>query len=838
MKISVTYRFIILSFLLLFLNCVIPDQYTVASPLSEPVKTINVKQIKSLADMETCLNRLFNECVKAKQNGLFTFDFQYELLEKSGESINKIIELQKHADLSKNDEYLKFRVLFSKNSKILDFIRNTNHKNIAEIQEEKLDEMEDVEAFLASPQWQTPHRLISLTRYWSSWNEYYSSFLYPDDASISTNMLSMAIKGFSLTLTDIEERVMVIKALFGRALCFKELGKYEKAIRDFDSVIQKAKQEDPLYILSLFEKAQVNYKIGDFDAALDQLNELGNEKDQNRVCELLGQRHQNLRVKVLLEPKIKRILLDLKKEKNKQGENVRGLCRDGLAALNKLSNVDLAQISRLYRLTNEYAFIYKDYTNDELGAVACLGVADALFNDENYREAVKRYTYIWDSKHPLPRRRMDDIYLRSGYCYCQTGQWDDAIDCFNNLFNKFSDSVLLDKAACLQYLAASKNYEANPDNTNYAAYIISIKRYLNGCSDAKDQNGAHFQLGKYYHDMDKAEEATISFSAIEESSAYYWPAIYYLLEYNMAKLESLYQQGKGKTDIAKKHYQEISSQVTEFQDLLQRKEINPGVDETAAYMTILNARLLFKFGPEALQINALDILKGFENRFTYNHRVLLEAKSLRMSCYLKCNMFNDAQNEIILLDLKGKVNDDLWAFLNKWAGTYYKQAGKLREKADPLAGSHALTAAMIYEKLSDIATRKETYSKDLNGIQLRWAELLTDENQTAKAREIYIEYLKRNPNDAEALNSLGNIYEYEGQWLSALEIWRKFSKGLESGSEQWFEYRLRVIRAYTMMGRYEKACELISMTQVLHPNLKNEKLLDEMQELKGKVCIQ
>jgi hypothetical protein len=32
---------------------------------------------------------------------------------------------------------------------------------------------------------------------------------------------------------------------------------------------------------------------------------------------------------------------------------------------------------------------------------------------------------------------------------------------------------------------------------------------------------------------------------------------------------------------------------------------------------------------------------------------------------------------------------------------------------------------------------------------------------------------------------------------------------------------------YVMIGKDEEACEIISMTQVLHPNLENGKLIDE-----------
>ena len=59
------------------------------------------------------------------------------------------------------------------------FIIKSNEEVIDALQEEKLDEVENTEAFLDSPEWQMPHRLISLSRYWMSWSAYYRSFLYP-----------------------------------------------------------------------------------------------------------------------------------------------------------------------------------------------------------------------------------------------------------------------------------------------------------------------------------------------------------------------------------------------------------------------------------------------------------------------------------------------------------------------------------------------------------------------------------------------------------------------------------------------------------------------------------
>ena len=77
------------------------------------------------------------------------------------------------------------------------------------------------------------------------------------------------------------------------------------------------------------------------------------------------------------------------------------------------------------------------------------------------------------------------------------------------------------------------------------------------------------------------------------------------------------------------------------------------------------------------------------------------------------------------------------------------------------------------------------------------AEIYRDVHQTAEAKAIYKEILKRDPRSADAMYNLGLIYEKEGNWEEALTTWRKFSKGLKTGSYYWFESRYRTARCST-----------------------------------------
>ncbi len=365
------------------------------------IKKLNVNRIGSIDEMRNFLNSLNDECLKAMKNNSFTFEFQELVLNISGECINKIVNLKKQADLANNANddvsgdivFGKFGTMFSKAGDILGLIATTNQQKIKKIQEETLDEVENIEAFLNSDQWQTPNRLITMSRYWMSWNQYYSSFLWQADDPVRKKLLEKAIKGFSLTLIDIDNRVIVVRALFGRFLCFKWTRSYDKALLDLDSIVEMLKLNDPLYIRCRYEQGLASYRSGDFDAALDYLKTLEKKVAGKNVSKVLGNGLYKLRHKII-SGRTEHFLALLEKEENRRGEKVTRLCRKALHSVNELLKYDQGHNEKLYKLTEEYADVFDDYSSDELGPAGNLGVADALFKIGKYEGAVKRYEHV------------------------------------------------------------------------------------------------------------------------------------------------------------------------------------------------------------------------------------------------------------------------------------------------------------------------------------------------------------------------------------------------------------------------------------------------------------
>jgi len=116
------------------------------------------------------------------------------------------------------------------------------------------------------------------------------------------------------------------------------------------------------------------------------------------------------------------------------------------------------------------------------------------------------------------------------------------------------------------------------------------------------------------------------------------------------------------------------------------------------------------------------------------------------------------------------------------------------------------------------------------------AELYGATGQTAQARIIYEQTLLHEPTSGDTLYRLGPVYEKEGNWNAALDIWTKLARGLPPGSHQWFEARYRTAQAFIKLGKIKDACEILSITQRLHPEISNDALRDDYMQLQNTAC--
>ncbi len=808
--------------LILLLTCCFLSPNVQASSRSGALKDLAVDQITTPQEMKNTLQLLLSRVREAQEKNQLTFPLQKTILSKSGECISKIVEFEQQAGKE------EIKSLFETSRKIIKAVLNWNRQKIEDLQETKLDQMEDTAAFFASPEWQQPHYLISLASYWLSWNGYYSSLFYPAADPNRKNLLEGSIEGFSRSFLDFKEESIVVRSLFGRALCYKELQQYDQAIRDINAVIGKIKKDDVLYQRCRYEKILISYLTGNYQSVLRELDTFREEVGRKTLSSTMDTELKKLRAKTI-------IAMAEEEGQEKEGDS-KTLYRKALHELNRLIEIDEKQAGELYRYANKHAAELADLSYDELGPIGYLAIADWHFNQKEYDRAIIYYKRLYSSSNRLITKRMDDIYFRLGYCLIEKKRWREALSYLESLFKKFPNSSFIGKASCLYYVAAANSYGDSADSIPYTTYMDATKRYVKHCTESGGKSEAHFQLGKHYQDRGEEKLALEAFSLVKQDSPHYAEARYHLLQSSIDNIESLNRRGSSGSKDAKKIYLKTRNQLGEYQNLLLKQPEGPSRKELEAHITLLQAKL-YIYGPEGNYTGALSTLKKFESRFSVNKQLIMVAQRLRIECYQRLQMFKEAQGEINAFINGSPINSDRWAFLNECANTFYEESKKLRDSGNNTpASQNAEIALMIYKHLSSFALQKTSYERFYDSIQLRMAEILRDENQTAQAKALYQDQLKRNPDSADAMYNLGLLYEQAEQWEEALSTWRKFSGGFKTGSHYWFESRYHTAKVLNKLGKPDKACEITTMIEVLHPNLRDEQFRKKFIVLHRTVC--
>jgi len=819
---------LLLSCIIVMYVCLLSVQAPQASSLSGAVQGLKADQAGSAREMKTVVNILYSCFTEAKERGELSFDLQKLIITKAGDCVGKIADFSQKALYGGHTIKEEMKDLFEKNGAVLREILSFNQGRVRYFQEEKLDGLKDPAPFFASAEWQEPQYLISLASYWLSWNDYYSSLLYDKGEARREELLEEGTGGFAGSFLDFKEEAIVVRSLFGRALCYKEMGAYDKALQDISSVIVRIKRDDSLYVRSRYERAMVSYLTGNYEPALQQLIELEEDLGQHNIAPAMQDSIGKLKTKIAFA-------LLKKKAAAHEGAGTLQYYREALKVLAVSAADSDAQAVELYRFVADHADLFSGFTEAELGSMGTLAVADRDFDRKKYDMAAERYGRLTRSGDRALKKRMDEVLFRLGYCLCEQEQWEEALTRLESFFKSFPGSSLAGKAACLYYVAAARTYNAKPSDGTFSRYVRAIECYLHKCSDPRDKDNAYFQLGKYYQQKGNPRKAGAQFARVGKASPHYPAARYALIVEGLDGLEALDKKGSVQTSEAQKIYARMRASIEEYRKLVAAMPAGAGRKELEARTAIRAARLALHGGQES-QREALRILTGFESRFPATKemkRLHRMAKRIRLECFLSLQMVREAEAEIDALMGSGAPDQAGCDLLMACADRFYDAA-----KASCAAGSsscggwQAKAAIVMYEKLAGASA----LSRHLESIRLRIADLSADTGRTDRAITLYQKVLSDDPDSADAVYSLGRIYQQEGKWEEALAAWRKLSTGLKAGGYYWFEARYGTALALKELNRPKEACEVITMTEVLHPDLRDEAFKACFLKLKDEVC--
>ncbi len=587
-----------------------------AASFSGALPGLQADQISSTSQMRTALDLIGSCFADARDRGQLTFELQKLVIAKSGECISRLSEMIQDTEPAAGSRQEELRSLFKQSRETLKAVHDYNQKKVEKLAEDKLDTVKDQAAFFASPQWQEPQYLVSLASYWLSWGAYYASLLYPAGDEVRSDLLNSAAAGFARTFLDFREETITARSLFGRALCYRELGKYDRALQDMNSVAAKVGKSNPLYARVQYEKIRLTFMAGNYESVLNQIRELGEDIPADRLSKQMRDGLMQMQAQIILSGMEKRLA--------QQTLPPRQYYRQALQELSRAAGTDEAVSAEIYRFVMAHAAEIDrladaegDGISDaELGGMGCLALADWQFQQKRYDDALARYRRLYDSPDRLVRRRLDEVCFRLAWCLAEKERWAEASDAIKPFFEKFSASPLTGKAACLQYAAAAHAYRTAPSDKTYGRYIASIQPYLKSCTDRKDRSEAHFHLAKYYQKAGKPDDALQEFAQVGSDSPNFIEARYSVIRSHVDTLESLAREGRAGHEQSQQLYGAAQRQIDEVRPAVQKLKEGSGRHELEAHIALLQARLLACSPDASAPGKALQALDRFETRLT------------------------------------------------------------------------------------------------------------------------------------------------------------------------------------------------------------------------------
>ena len=623
---------------------------------------------------------------------------QETVLIKTGEVQEKLVSLHGTGALTLQEKKEQ-KDLFLANRDVIKIIYQHN-RNILSGLQDKFGKVADPLKVFKSPQWKEPQVLAATAGYRLGWNNYYTSLLTVEDDPMRKSMLDEAIEGFGFAFLNAGKDTVIVKSLFGRALCWRQIQRYTEALKDFTAVRQALKKDDPLIIRCLYEESLTNSMAGNADEALRNLEKLEKAAAGKKIPDEVS-----IDVKRLIV--VNTIAVMEKRLDGATGAQLKESVEESLDRLMALKNPAMAK--GIYTFALNHADQLEDLPCSRLGSAAAMAIADRYFDRGSYDHALDLYRKIISNPDPFAGEFMDGARFRAAYISCKREAWPDALPLLEGFNKQFPNSPFLKDASALYYLATANIYKKVPYEDTQRQFIDAVRVYLQYCPDGADRSEAHFHLGNYLEENGKHVEAMSHFVRVKKDSSNFGAARYYMLQDAAARLDALERGADEKSKAADKLRSESAALFAEVQR--EWKDGTENAKSMASALTALQAKLNYHNARDSSR-KALENLDGFETRFPEATLLFMDITMLRVRCYVKLAMMKEAETEIDRSRAAAPVLPVCDDMLREFAAGLYDEAKcRLEKREEDLPKRYIGTALMIYQKIREKQTGGDASAK-------------------------------------------------------------------------------------------------------------------------------
>lgn len=717
--------------------------------------------------------------------------------------------------------------LFEKVVTLFNMIRQTAVKEMEALQIGAMDDEEAMESLFTSKRWKELEVTASMANYRLNKAKYYWALVCPDNSPKKRELLTEAIDGFSFPYNVVHQNAQLTAYSFlGRALCLRELGNLQEAMKELNYIIHKGDQPLPPSILwrARYELARTNLLAGKYHDCLKEVNILfadstGLQDDPDLINSI-----KFLKIKASF-------MLIISKENELNFQQNKDIYSEALIAVKQLIKVNIYWQDQVFSLlTQDSVRNYlrqKDKDDPYIGWI----LADGLFYEKRFGEAIPFFKMALSSVDSEIYSGRGDINFKLGVCYYNLKQFKEAIPYFANCISKSPKADIAEKAAYLHYKAYENLYREdwNPP------YIRALNHYLKNSPQHPLTSDAHYRLGNYYGQREKRLDAIKELEKVKKGSKYFIQARFFIFKYRTQEFESL--RLKAGADITQSYRDAIIAREKFLTAIREKgrgklKREGPDGDNLMGYAAVLSARL-FVYGPERKYRQAIEELNNFERLYPHQRELHLSSRILRIDAYQKLLDFKKAKEEVERVIQIYNTDPKAREVLSLLAEQFMENAEKEKISSSRNADTERSKIAILISENLLLKTRETPLEEN---VQSSLASLYLKVGNYQRAKSMYQEIISKHPHSTKALNGLAEIYEQQEKYKKALEYWRILEENLSVGETTWYETKYKIASTYDKLGNFQQACKILTVTRILHPDLGGKDTKRKFHHLEKKVC--
>jgi hypothetical protein len=678
-----------------------------------------------------------------------------------------------------------------------------------------------------------PEQLALRALYPLSWLHYRGALLYSDDPALARRLLNQAIDGFTSSTLVIFSPELIRENLLGRALCERELGKYDHQ--------------------------EYNHAIADFKRILHD----GAETRQYRPAQqglaatyaAMGQAGQAAKLT------------------GEAAEGATGTSREGLELMRlrelleaEKAATDPAKRAGYHRQIVDYIKSRQDDKNEWAIALSAIAqyvrdpvaefggqgdpfekwlLASVLYFKHQPLPAAKYFTEAAETGHyPKAYKYAADIYYTLGRIDLVEKLVDQVANQPGNPDAQWA-SYMRFKLPRLQWERTGKNNAALEKQ-----WVAAAEAYLKTYPRGQYAFEPRFRIAERLQKRGEYAEAIKQYQQVAGSPSYDFTAVFNAAECNylmVAQAEKAHPAaGKSAAQSSAALAAMRAQAIKGLRDAINRE---PGAERAAPaqrrFFHDARGRAIYMLASlQEHQGTAVDnreiaaLLAGYEGEYPGMSDHFSQIFEWRLKAQAALGQWDAIARDVAALVKRNQGNLAHSDFIKEIGADFWRGALAAEARGDQKSYlAQAQLTALDYGYFEDMVKAGKIPAGNLTGTLSILGQAYAALGQADKAQAIFTRVVKADAASPDANAGLARIAQSRKDYKDALDLWSRVEASAAQSDSLWYQAKYNMAQILAVEGNVAGACNKLAVTRSEHPSLGSPQMKAQWLDLQNKICL-